>query len=224
MGCLRGIISIIGVFFLIVIVAAVVNTSRRATPPAPPATVAQAPAKLARPYAERIAEAEATLSKHDFTGGVETVDDVAASLTMLDVFAGIAAEVPSSDADKEARLAFTKHLRTVQRQVLPKLRDKYGPAMRQQLWEADGKAKTIGQGFRTVEFVAAAFAANRNIKSTFETLYPSLMRMRFTRAQFKWFDQADEVQYYTLKPPSDDDIVTWNGGAYIQVWPLPASN
>ena len=231
MGCLRGLVSILVIVLGLAAVGALFGglprTDRGSLTPPPGGSALQAtPAKTVKPaksYAERIAEAEATLGSFDFTSGLEDTDDVAASLAMLDFFSGVAAESPSGEADKALREGFTKKLRATQRRVLPVLRDKYGPALRARLWEADGKAKTVGQGYRTVELIAAAFAANRNIKTIYETLYPSLMRLRFTRAQFRWYDGADEYQYYTLKPPSDDDIVTWNGSSFSQVWPLPAS-
>lgn len=107
-----------------------------------------------------------------------------------------------------------QHFKTLiskkQVQMLPVFRDSYGPIMRQALWEADGKARTFGKGFRTVEFVNGAFAANRNIKQVHESIYPMLMMLRFTRAEYKWIPQAREFSYYTLKPPQDDQLVNWN--------------
>lgn len=81
--------------------------------------------------------------------------------------------------------------------------------MRQQLWEADGSARTIGAGYRTVEFVSVAFARNANIKQIHTEIYENLLLLRFTRAQYKWFEQASEYSYYTLEPPKDTDLVKW---------------
>lgn len=226
MGCLRGLVSIVAIIFVVAIIGAVVGGRRDAPASVPrgtltsataPAVSAPKPKPPKRTYAERLAETETTLSSFDFTGDLETADDIAASITMLDVFATAAAEIPSAEADQAARTKFIAKLSAMQRKVLPVLRDKYGPAMRQALWEADGKARTIGTGYRTVEFVAAAFAANRNIKSTHETMYPSLMKLRFTRAQYKWFDQASEYQYYTLEPPADSAVGTWSGARFAGI-------
>lgn len=224
MGCLRGLVSIIAILFVIGIIGAVVNGRKES--PAPSVTIAGTNSKTGpvatapkpkRPYSERLAETQSTLASFDFTGELETADDIAASLVMFDVFATAAAEMPSTEDDRAARTKYIANLSAVQRKVLPVLRDKYGPAMRQALWEADGKARTIGTGYRTVEFIAAAFAANRNIKSTHETMYPSLMKLRFTRAQYKWFDQASEYTYYTLEPPPDGDVGTWSGASFQRV-------
>lgn len=224
MGCLRGLVSIIAIVFVVAIIGAVVG-GRKDSPSSvtgvlPTRTAASAPVAPTPPkraYAERLAETETTLASFDFTSNLDTVDDIAASLVMIDVFAEIAAEVPS-EADAPKRKRFIAALSAKQKSVLPVLRDKYGPAMRKELWEADGKARTIGNGYRTVEFIAGAFAANRNIASSHQTLLPTLMKLRFNRAQYKWIDAAVEYSYYTLEPPADGDVGTWSG-AYFRAAP-----
>ncbi len=89
--------------------------------------------------------------------------------------------------------------------------------MRKQLWEADGKASTFGPGFRTIEFISAAFAANRNIKEIHEKMHLALMMFRFTRAQYKWIDANVEYSYYTLEPPKDGDVVIWSKDGSFRV-------
>jgi hypothetical protein len=69
---------------------------------------------------------------------------------------------------------------------------------------------TFGPGYRTIEFISAAFAANRNIKQIHEQFYPTLMKFRFVRAQYKWLDANVEYSYYDFVPPKDGDIVTWS--------------
>ena len=89
--------------------------------------------------------------------------------------------------------------------------------MRRQLWEADGSARTIGAGYRTVEFVSATFARNANIKQIHTEIRENLMMLRFTRAQYKWFRQASEFSYYALEVPKDSDIVKWESGGRYRV-------
>jgi hypothetical protein len=81
--------------------------------------------------------------------------------------------------------------------------------MRNALWEADGSSRTIGAGYRTVEFVSGAFAANANIKKIHLDFRETLLKLRFTRVQYKWYKQASEYTYFTLEPPKDTDIVKW---------------
>lgn len=122
------------------------------------------------------------------------------------------------NADAEAkRQTFRSLIVKKQSQMLPAMRDAYGPAMRQELWEADGSAKTFGNGFKTVEFVSAAFARNANIKKINDQMYEMLMALRFTRAQYKWFSGATEYSYYTLYPPKDTNLVRWNSNGSFQL-------
>lgn len=124
------------------------------------------------------------------------------------------------DADGQAkRKKFKDLLVRKQAELFPALRDAYGPAMRTQLWEADGSARTFGAGYRTVEFVSAAFARNANIKQIHTEMFENLLMLRFTRAQYKWFEQASEFSYYTLEPPKDTDLVKWDSGGRFSILP-----
>lgn len=91
----------------------------------------------------------------------------------------------------------------------PILRDAYGPAARKNLWESNGSARTIGAGYRTVEFVSTVFANNANIKKIQTDMHENLLMLRFTRAEYKWIKHASEFTYYTLEPPKDTDLVIW---------------
>lgn len=231
MGCLRGLLSLVVIVLIVSVVAAVFGnkqsngTLNTATRPAVSSPAVTEPEPAPKPYTERMAELRTTLDQHDFTRSLDDADDIAVALASLDLFAIALQEEPDSDEGRKAQADHAEKLRAIQKRVLPILRDKYGPALRKELWEADGKARTIGTGFRTVEFIAAIFAANRNIKSTFETMYPSLMKLRFTQARFRWFDGASEYTYYTLTPPPDDAIVIWSkGGGFTQIWPRPKAD
>lgn len=148
-------------------------------------------------------------SAREFSGDAKTLILGAAA---LDSFASTYQEgrqYDLTDEQEALRQNFKKLLSQKQRESFPILRDAYGPALRAALWEADGKAKTFGAGYRTIEIINAAFAANRNIKAVHEELYPTLMKLRFTRAQYKWLDADVEYTYYTMIPPKDDVVVTW---------------
>jgi hypothetical protein len=118
---------------------------------------------------------------------------------------------------RQKRQQFRQLLVRKQADLLPAMRDAYGPAMRQQLWEADGSARTIGAGYRTVEFVSAAFARNANIQQIHLEIRENLMMLRFTRAQYKWFERASDFSYYTLEVPRDSDVVKWESGGRYRV-------
>ncbi|MEE2566416.1 hypothetical protein [Hyphobacterium marinum] len=112
----------------------------------------------------------------------------------------------------ELRQRFRRELIREQRESLPTMRDRFGPAARQRLWIADASARTIGNGFRTVEFVSGAFAANRNIQEFQVEMGDIFSLLRFKQSRYKWYEEADRYTYYDLITPDDDDIVYLAGG------------
>lgn len=154
----------------------------------------------------------------DFTSGVKSI---MLGVEVLNAAVAVYAEGKSLDLSEDAkqlREKLKKALASKQATALPIFRDAYGPAMREVLWEADGKARTFGGGFRTIELINVAFAANKNIKAAHTELLPALMRLRFTRAQYKWVDADVEYQFYTISPPKDAALVQWkDNGTFTPV-------
>ena len=107
---------------------------------------------------------------------------------------------------------FKARLIRAQETQLPILRDAYGPAMRKKLWEFDLKARTIGAGFRIVEFTGGTFAANRNKKKFQEEINGELSVLRFTHAHYLWYEGSDEYTQYTLNNPTDSEIAKLSTG------------
>lgn len=152
-----------------------------------------------------------------YTGDATTINT---GLLLIGAWALLYEEGDKLDLNDEARQKrqqFRQLLVRKQADMLPAMRDAYGPAMRQQLWEADGSARTIGAGYRTVEFMSAAFARNANIKQIHLEIRENLMMLRFTRAQYKWIKQASEFSYYDMEVPKDSDIVKWESGGRYRV-------
>lgn len=170
-------------------------------------------------YSERLDSALAQVNEFKVSEFTSEARMIALAFGLFNEWAKVADEAPPglTDAQTAKRSQLLSALSSKQRQALPALRDAYGPAMRKALWEADGKARTIGGGYRTVEFISAAFAANRNIKTFHDDLYPTLLQMRFTRAQYKWVDANVEYSYYTMTPPDDSAVVVWNRSSYRPV-------
>jgi hypothetical protein len=151
------------------------------------------------------------VSASTFTG---SVIDIMMGLRLIDRYNEMYDEGSTfslSDEDAVVREQFATALRSKQMQFFPVLRDAYGPAMRAELWEADGWAQTKGTGYRTVSLVSAIFAANTNIKETQETMREQLLMLRFTRAEYRWYKEAREYQFYTMSAPSDSELGLWNG-------------
>lgn len=44
------------------------------------------------------------------------------------------------------------------------------------------------------------------------------MKLRFNRAQYRWYDRATEYTYYKLDPPADDTVALFfENGSYREV-------
>lgn len=157
------------------------------------------------------------VSASKYTG---TVDEINIGLILIGTWNLVYEKGASLSLDPDGqkkRQRFKEMLIRKQAEMFPVLRDAYGPAMRTQLWEADGSARTFGAGYRTVEFVSVAFAANANIKKIHTQIQEQLLMLRFTRAQYKWFSQASEFSYYTMEPPKDTNLGKWEAGGRFRV-------
>ena len=194
--------------------AAQVQTAAVATPatPPPPSLPTVPPQDPNADYMERLDSATALLEgfkAKDFTSDIKSimfaVEMLNSSAAVYDRGGPLSLTAEQQQRRKKLRNLVSQR----QKDALPVLRDAYGPVMRKELWEHDGKAKTFGSGYRTVEFVNGHFAANRNIKAFHEEALPVLMKLRFTRANYKWIDAATEYSYYTISPPADGELVTW---------------
>lgn len=214
---------VFGVLLLLIVVGFFASAGK--SPPSSsavtPTSAAAANVVAAAPYGERLAEAQEALDGFkaaDFTASVERI---ALATGLFNSWASLLDEshgMSMSDETASRRNELARALKKTQKVALPILRDKYGPAVRKFLWENDVTARTIGTGFRTIELVGGLFAANRNIKTTNETLYPILMRLRFTRSQYRCFEGADEYTYYKLSPPADDAIaVFFDSGTFREI-------
>jgi hypothetical protein len=130
----------------------------------------------------------------------------------LEVFNAAALLIQKSQADQltddeRAKVAeLRKNLVLRQRQAFPVIRDKVGPLISNELWMSDGKARTFGNRFTTIEFIGASFAANANIAKAHEAILALLVRMRFKGAQYKWYSEQEDYTYYKIDSPSDGAV------------------
>jgi len=172
-------------------------------------------------YLNMMAREMADLKSFDvseFTSDVEEINKAALLLNVWTMLYEEGKQYEDEPAVKAKHDDYRRQIVSTQQRMLPALRDAYGPAMRRLLWEADGSARTIGKGYRTIEFVSASFARNMNIKTTHQEISDMLKMLRFTRAQYKWFKQATEYSYYDMEAPSDQTLVIWeSNGRYRTV-------
>ncbi|CAB4326598.1 hypothetical protein IB024_00295 [Brucella sp. 6810] len=203
-------------------IAALLNVPRDSTSVAATSAPSTVPAKALEPtYGERISSSSKMIADMKVEAFNGSPANLLVAVSLFDEWTKLYEEgekLSLSDAERKQRAEFRRALVKKQTSTLPKIRDLYGPALRKQLWEADGKAKTFGNGFRTIEIINAAFAANRNIKQIHLQMYPTLARLRFTRSQYKWVDANVEYTYFDIKSPPDSELVIWsNNGSYRTV-------
>lgn len=114
------------------------------------------------------------------------------------------------NADQAALLRRLKReVSKFQQTVLPRLRDAFGPILRKQLWEHDISAKTFGKGYRTIQFVGGAFAANSNIKAFNDEMWETFNILRFKQVRYKWYAEASEYTRFNVGSPDDDKLIVW---------------
>lgn len=108
---------------------------------------------------------------------------------------------------KEAAGKLRGNLSRFQVREFPKLRRAWARFADQTMWENDIRVAASGTGVRTLTFVGGAFAANRNVKTTWESLSEVLKELRFRQIRFKWHQGQDDYQYYDLSSAADADLV-----------------
>jgi hypothetical protein len=129
------------------------------------------------------------------------------------------AAADSLTTEQRAQVAEMRRLLVLrQRQSFPVMRDRAGPLMSKQLWEADGTARTFGDRYSVIQFVAGDFAAHSNIQKAHEAISGMLVQLRFRQARYKWLEEDDKYSYYKIESPRDGDIaVVTTEGAITMV-------
>ena len=99
-------------------------------------------------------------------------------------------------------LAKTKLIK-IQRAEFPKYRADFAINIDELLWENDIDAKALGKSNDILELTGGLFATNRGKKQIQESLYESLLRLRFKKVIYKWYKGQNDFSYY--KVDSDPD-------------------
>lgn len=162
-------------------------------------------------YMEQLEREAGGLDNFDVGRYTQSKDNIVLGVILFSAWAQLAkeSELLGLDDEQQAILdQFESEVSQIQRRALPKMRDAYGPIARRSLWEHDITAKTFGDGFRTIEFVGGAFAANRNIKDFQEGVGDLLHQLRFRQSRYKWYDGAGATQY-DLNSRDDGELVVW---------------
>lgn len=210
LGCLFAVGGFVVIMIAIAVVGSLMNPSDKSrsvstdapgVPPAPTITKVDL-LKKAGTFTDGL---------HDMKTGLagESMDYIKLTLDVFDGAASILQQLQSQTLTDEERTrvaALRKLLILRQREAFPVIRGKVGPIFSTELWMSDGKARTLGARYTTVEFVSGSFAANANIETAHQAIRGALTRMRFKRAQYKWYAEQDEFSYYTIASPGDGDV------------------
>jgi hypothetical protein len=139
---------------------------------------------------------------------INSATDFQITVTIFKAYATIIKEGKQS-SDKEI-LRLTNELKkkviASQMKNFPKIRKAYYEFIKNKLWENDVYVDVSGSGNTNLKFTGAYFAANKNIKTTQETLHEMLTLLRFKQTQYRWYKEQEEYTYYKIETPADNVI------------------
>lgn len=168
------------------------------------------PAEPAEPtLVERVGKAEGDLDGFDPGEWDDSEIRMAAAVATFAAYADLVREVEGADSVDASGLR--AKLIATQRRSFPRFRDAYGPIIRAKVWENDMDVRTAGSGYRTIQYTAGLFAANRNIAEFQRGVESTLKTLRFKRAEYRWYRDAREFTYYSMESPADDELVGVSG-------------
>lgn len=130
-------------------------------------------------------------------------------------FAFIAAEADELNAagnalwyvkDKNQAEKLRSQLIKFQKQEFPLLRAQYIKASADRMWEENVKVKSYEERHTDITFVGGSFANHAVIKKSEEAIEDMLIKLRFKKVTWKWYDYDDEPTTYSLNSKNDDDL------------------
>lgn len=116
----------------------------------------------------------------------------------------IASEDP---ATKQAGKNLESALKKLQIEQFPKMRKAFAERSSDITWEDNLEIYTSGAGNKTITFVSAPFANNKNIADFQEAIEETLMTLRFKSARYEWYRGSKWWSY---------DIISWEDGQVIE--------
>jgi len=211
----KATIGCLGCFGLLIIIALVANISSQF---AKTTESGSGPAGVAGGSEQALGKSELLRRADIFKVSLDSMNVAVAGTSIehiglvLEVFNNAAQVIQRAQAEElgPEEMAHLSALRSAlvrrQRQAFPLMRDRMGAILDKKLWIADGSARTFGKRDTGIDFVSGTYAANANIQRDYEAFRPTLVRLRFKRAQYRWYKDADEYNYYKIESPFDDDV------------------
>jgi hypothetical protein len=102
---------------------------------------------------------------------------------------------------------FKKELVAFQLKEFPSMRASVSEELRKTLWEEDIDVSVQGKGKTVLNLTSSSFVTNKNIKAAQDVIYAQLYNLRFKEVRYRWYNGADEYQFFKLESPSDSELV-----------------
>lgn len=143
---------------------------------------------------------------------MQSMEEVGEYLSTFNLWAYACQDAASFKLNaEEARLlaAFRQKAEVVQAEAFPKLRDAFGPILRQQIAQLQVSAVTSGQGFKTVRFSGQPFSAAANIDEFHDQVKIVLFQLRFEKAEYKAARDTPTLKTLPVSSLNDNELVVW---------------
>ena len=130
------------------------------------------------------------------------------TLWLLDALIEVAGENKDHEDDEIRQLSnqLEMSISTLQSKVYPIMRKRYSEYMDEALWEDNMEVSVKWTYSDTIVVVGWAFANNKNIKTMYENMRDTLIKLRFTNAQYRRIQNWEWTEY-TLETPEDKKIL-----------------
>ena len=153
---------------------------------------------------------------------MKTMDEINKYLSTFNLWAYACQDAPkfALNAEETTLLnAFRKKAQDVQNQAFPKLRDAFGPILRQQAQLHNVSARTVGLKFKLVEFYGQPFSAMANINQFNARVRIALFQLRFEKADYKLTRNSEALRSIEISAFKDSDMVVWHDDTEYEVIP-----
>lgn len=147
-------------------------------------------------------------------------DDLVWALDYFDGFGEFVhrgASFELSAEDEALRLKMKSLLAGIQKREFPRMRDAYGPIQRSANWRIlytrDTALRTIGAGYKRIEFSGSQYYVKAYRLEDYEAIAPELARMRFSQAEFRVSRGGEGTVWKLVMAPDDAEVGYWHSAS-----------
>lgn len=166
---------------------------------------------------QRVTAAKERLQKEidSFDKGINTAeyrDDVLSLQLEVALFGAWANIINEHKSDKNQEVValaseLERKASAFQTQEFPLIRKNYAELVAKTLWESNVEVETLGASHKTIQFTGGILANNANKADMHATVNEMLITLRFTKANYKWFEYDDRFTYYPIESVPDADVI-----------------